>query len=255
MAVRKRTYVDFRRGAPAGAMSQATGLQSAVTDDIVNVVTAPGGVTFEIRNEQANAQIVPAYVNDTDCTSGWELPLDNTDGDGIEFGQGILGIADAPYAFKIGTDGAFKLSVKFGIPVVLDHSLCAVGFRTAQAYGDAMVSAATLDTAYGATTNEYALFNILNGDIYTLTSATGAAVTATDNTDNWAADAVKTLTVLVSSAGVVTFQIDGAAPTVNTNTLTFATDTYVIPCFIVAKDATATADTPPILATWFCGLQ
>ncbi len=255
MALSKRTYVDFRRGPPAGGMLQSGGTAAAGTDNSVDVFVAPGGTVFEIRHEQANSQITPAYVNDTNCTPGWELPLDNLSGDGIEFAQGILGISESPYAFKIGTDPAFQLSVKFGIPDVTDHTVCAVGFRTAQAYGDAIVSQATLATAYGGTTNEYALLNVDNGDIKTLTEATGAGITATDTTDNWAADAVKTLTVKVSAAGVVTFLIDGAAPTTNTNTLTFATDSYVIPCFILAQDATAAADTPPILATWYCGPQ
>lgn len=249
MAVRKHTHIDFN-APPMGAMAKASGLAAATTDNTTNVFVAPGGVGIEIRNEQTNSDVMPLYVVDANCTNGWQIPNDNADNDGIEMSLGIEANAASRYAYKIGTDPAFKLLVKFGIPDVSDYDLAMIGFRKAAAYGDAINDPAT---TFGSAVvyTDVACLNVNAGNIYTITgkNQTGGGTgtfTATDTTDNWADDAVKTLGVHVS-AGVVTFTIDGAAPTV-TQAFTFDDGDVVIPFLLFTKGAAA-ADTPPILAS------
>lgn len=256
MAVRKKTYVDFRQHQPFHGTAATT--QIAVTTDAATNHVHAGGVTFEYRIEQTNADIIFTKLVDSNCTNGWQIPNDNADNDGIEMGMGILSDENQRYAFKVGTDPAFRLDVKFGIPDVSDYDVCFIGFRKAAAYGDAINDPAAAFATNVVYTDMCGL-NVNAGDIYTVCfkNQTGGGTgtgTATDTTDNWADDAVKTLSVLVSAAGVVTFLIDGAAPTVNTNTLTLDSGDIMIPCMIFTKGAAA-ADTPPILTTFYCGLQ
>lgn len=255
MALRKKTYVDFRQHQPI-CNTAAVGQIAVSTDNTANFVHA-GAVTFEIRNEQANADIIPTLLVDSNCTNGWQIPNDNADNDGIEMGLGILDDVNMPNVFKIGTSGAFRLDVKFGIPDVSDYDVCVIGFRKVAAYGDAINAPAAFSSAVVYT--DAAGFNVNAGDIYTFggVNQTGGGTgtyTSTDTTDNWADDAVKTLSVLVSSAGVVTYQIDGASPTVDTTTCTFDSGDNIIPFMVFTKGAAA-ADTPPILTTFYCGLQ
>lgn len=256
MATRKRTYIDFSAGEPAAGKQKGTAVAAANTDNTTNLFTAPGGAVIEVRNEQANADIVPTYVIDANCTTGWQIPNDNADNDGVEISLGIEASELAKYAFKVGTDPAFEFRVKFGIPDVSDYDIAMVGFRKAAAYGDALNDPATT-FASAVVYTDVAALNVNAGAIYTIcgknqTGGGTGTFTATDTTNTWADDAVKTLTVKVSAAGVVTFEINGAAPTVNTNTLTLDTGDIMIPFMVFTKVA-AVADTPPILNYLFAG--
>lgn len=249
MAIRKRTYIDFSAGGPSSGMAKATGLAAATTDNTANVFCAPGGVNVEIRNEQTNDDVAPSYVIDANCTTGWQIPNDNADNDGGELSLGLEASNEAKYCFKVGTDPAFEFRVKLGIPDVSDYDVFFVGFRKAEACVDAINTPAALYTAH----TDKAGFNINAGNIYIITSNDNTDNTPLDTTDNWADDAVKTLAVKVSVAGVVTYTIDGSAPTV-TEAFSFDDAELLIPCIIYAKGAAA-ADTPPILNYLFVGYQ
>lgn len=262
MAVMKRTYVDFRATQPAVTTS-AVGQIGVVTNQATNFFQA-GGATFECYVIAQNDDIIPTKILDAngnggtnEGASGWQIPNDNADNDGVEIGQGVLADRELPNVFKVGTHGAFQISVKFSIPNVSDYDVCAVGFRLAEAYQD--VNDPSTDLQSAVLYKDFALLNVEAGDIKTMTTTaqTGGGTgtsTETDTTDNWADDEAHTLTVKVSAAGVVTFEIDGSAPTVNTNTLTFVDGDLIIPCMIFTKGAAVT-DTPPILQTYYCGLQ
>lgn len=251
MAVNKATYIDFRAGPPSGATAKVAGTtttEATGTDNTTDIFTAPGGVAIEIRHEQTNADILPVAVVDSNCTNGWQIPNDNADNDGIEMSLGILSDENAKYAFKIGTDPAFKMLVKFGIPDVSDYDVCFVGFRKAGAYVDAINTPAAMEAAY----DDKAGFDVEAGAIHILTSLNGSD-TDTDTTDTWVDDAVKTLGVFVSAAGVVTYTINGSAPTTSA-AFTFDSGDIVVPCLVFTKGA-AVADTPPILTTLYVGPQ
>ncbi len=245
MATRKKTYIDFTSILPAGGMAKATGLAAAVTDNTTNVFMA-GDTALEVRNEQQNDDVTFTYLVDANCTTGWQIPNDNADNDGGEISLGIESSPNAKHAFTIGTDPAFELRVKLGIPDVSDYDVLFVGFRIAGAYVDAINTPAAMEAAY----TDKAGFSIEAGDIHILTSNDNSDVD-TDVTASWADDAVKTLTVKVSSAGAVTYQIDGTAVS-DAVAFSFDSTDVVVPCIVFCKGAAA-ADTPPILNYLYVG--
>lgn len=241
MAVRKRTYVDFTQVSPVGMQDDGTVL-SAV-DNETNIFMF-NGVSFESYNEGTMTNITLAKRS----TSGWTVPDADTDNVGVELTQGV--IAAGPAAFTIGTDPAFKVSVKFLLPVVATYDVAAIGFRKVAAYDTALDTPGELLTAY----SDVALLNVNAGTIATNTRLAAGVGTVTSTTNTWADAASKTLTVLVSAAGVATFLIDGAAPTVNTNTVTLTSGVTVVPT-IIFRRAANTGSSTPILSTYFCGYQ
>lgn len=232
----KEVYVDFREHAPV--MSIAAGSAATGADTTVSNVAA-GRHNLELYYAAANSDI-----GFTRNAAGWVLPNDNTDNEGGELGLGILASGAEPGHFTIGTDAAFSAKLVCKIPDVSDYDIFAFGFRKAAAY----VAVASLDTPAELLTawTDVGGLNVNAGDIYTITRLNSGTGTATDSTDNLADGTEVTLEVKVSAAGVVTFEIDGSAPTVNTNTLTFDTGDIVVPFLRYTKGGTA-ADTPPII--------
>ena len=169
--------------------------------------------------------------------SGLDINMDQTDDDGIELSQGIL--AGSKHALTVGTSGAFFFRVKFKIADVSGTDDCAIGFRKAEAYP------ANIDDY-----DEMAALNVISGDIKIETILNGGATATTDTTDNWADAAEHTLEVKVSAAGVVTYEIDGAAPTA-TAAFTFDDTEVVVPFFyfLNASDIAGAVE----ITEWECG--
>lgn len=151
------------------------------------------------------------------AATGLDLNMDQTDNDGIEIGNGIL--EGSRGSFKIGTDPAFYGKMKFSIADVSGTDDCIFGFRKAADYQ------ANVDDY-----TDFAGLNVISGDIKIETALNNAATTTTDTTQNWADGETHTLEVLVSAAGVVTYKIDGAAPT-TTAAFTFDDTDVVVPFF------------------------
>jgi hypothetical protein len=243
MAQRKYTYVNFAQQPVVAQLAQTTNAIATAADNQVDWMNIRGQY-FEWIQTAANSDIF--FLQST--TVGWVIPNDNTDNDGIEITQGITG--NYPMSFTVGTDGPIKLSVKMTVPDVSDYDVCFVGFRKIEAYTAAVQAHAELGTDY----TDIAGLNVNAGDIFSITRLNTGTAVLTDTTNDWADAASITLSVFVSAAGVVTFQIDGAAPTVNTNTLTMDTGDVIIPTLIFTKNAGAASDTPPILQTYECGI-
>lgn len=172
-------------------------------------------------------------------STGLDIEMDQTDNDGIELSHGIT--EQCPVSFEIGTDPAFFFRVRFSIADVSVLDECAVGFREAEAYQ------ANIDDY-----TDMAVLNVISGDIKIETILNNAATVTTDTTDNWLDAETHELKVLVSSSGVVTYQIDSNAPTV-TAAYTFADGLVVVPFFYFLHAATAAC--PLILQDWECGFQ
>lgn len=172
------------------------------------------------------------------AATGLDIGMDQTDDDGVEINQGNL--AGSKHAYTIGTHGPFFLRVKFSIADVSGTDDCAVGFRKVQALQ------ANIDDY-----TDMAALNVISGDIKIETILNNAATTTTDTTDNWADAASHELYVEVSAAGVVTYKIDGAAPTV-TAAFTFDSGDTVIPFmfFLHASDVAGAV----VIQEWECGL-
>ena len=168
------------------------------------------------------------------ATTGLNVAGDQTNNDGWEL-RGVSslaeGVLDKDY-FKVGTSAAFFFKVKFSIADVsgIDDLRC--GF-------------AQKDEAFTATTDNYtdaAWMSVITGDIKTQTILANAATIATDLTapssGDWADGASHTFKILVSSAGVVTYELDDTAPT-GAVAYTFADELLVTPMWFHRFDATS----------------
>lgn len=160
-------------------------------------------------------------------TTGCSVAGDQTDNDGreIAFAGGIT--SRAPRAYVVGS--AFWARLKFSIATVAGTDDCAFGFRKAEAYQG------NLDDY-----DEMAVLNVISGDIKIETILNGGATATTDTTDNWADAATHELKVMVAADGAVTYEIDGAAPTV-TAAFSFDAGEVVIPfMFFLQANASQT---------------
>ena len=172
------------------------------------------------------------------AATGLLVSLDQVDDEGCEISQGIL--ANTKQAMVIGTD-EFYFKCKFSIADISGTDDCAVGFRKSEAYQ------ANIDD-YA----DMAVLNVISGTITIETIVGGAATVVTSTTDAWGDGETHTLEVYVSKAGVVTYKIDGAAPTV-VAVYTFTDALTVIPFFYFLHATTSPGDI--ILQEWECGLQ
>lgn len=158
---------------------------------------------------------------------------DATAGDGIELCQGVL--ANCPAGFTIGTDEAFMFRTSFKVEDASGCNPLIIGFRKAAAFN------ATLSSY-----TDFASIGIVGtadpNTIKIQTNLANAGVVTTDTTQTWADGATHRLAILVSKLGVVSYQIDDAAPVV-TAAYTFANGTFVVPFvrFTQAADITTQA--------------
>lgn len=199
----------------------------------VNVFSTAGN-HFEYNIKGTQTILAPAF-----SASGYDVSFDQTDNDGVEITQGITARSKA--AFTIGTDAAFFATATFSIADVSGTDDCAFGFRKTASY------TANIDDY-----TDFAALNVISGDINIETALNNAATTTTDTTDNWADGETHTLTVKVSSAGVVTYQIDGRAPT-TVAAFTFDSGDVVVPFFyfLHSSDVAGAVN----MTKWEVGLQ
>ena len=170
---------------------------------------------------------------------GLNISMDQTEDDGVILCRGIT--ARNPESFVIGTDPAFYAKCRFTIANVSGTDDCAFGFVKA--------------TAYESNFDDWedgAFLNVISGNITIQTILNDAATTSTDTTDDWADTEEHELEVNVSAAGVVTYKIDGAAPTV-TAAFTFDDGDRVFPCFFFLHAAAPVAGVVTI-SKWESGL-
>ena len=189
---KKILYEDFKQ---APVMSAVVGSAAATTGaSYMNL----GKNTFLINPITTQTLIAPVIA-----ATGLDVSGDATDDEGRDIDFSGSGSVIVPTkSFKVG-NGAFYGKLRFSISVVATTDLCAFGFRKCAAFNGDM-------EAY----TDYATLNVVSGDIKMTTEINGAGVSTTDTTDDWADTEVHTLAVFVSNAGVVTYEIDGVAPTV-----------------------------------------
>ena len=99
---------------------------------------------------------------------------------------------------------------------------------------------------------DYAAIGNISGDIKIETEAAGGGTTTTDTTDNWADAETHKLCAYVSSAGVVTYKEDGAAPTA-TAAYSFSAGLPVVPTVYLRHDSDIANAT--IITKWEVGYQ
>lgn len=213
---------------------------------VQNDGTAASGTNGEVNVAAFEKNVFEYFIIGTQtlvaptiAAGGLLASLDLTNDEGVEYSQGIT--TRCKSAFTIGTSAAFYMKVGITAADVSGSDICAVGFRKTQAY-----QAAFADYTDKATLNK------VGGDIYITTALNNGADSATDTTDNWADGATKVLEIYVSAAGVVTYKIDGVAPTV-TAAFTFDTGDVVVPFFHLLHDATSPGAIH--ITQWEVGLQ
>jgi hypothetical protein len=198
--------------------------------------------TFEYQIKGTQTILVPTLT-----AEGLNIVLDNaTAADGLEIthaGSSIL--ARGYHVYTIGTSAAFFFRVKAKIEDVSGVNPFGIMFRKVEAYQ------ATI-AAYA----DYAFLGIIGtaspNTIFTTTEKAGGGATSTDTLNTWADLATKTLQINVSSAGAVTYLIDGVAPTASV-AMSFTAADVVVPSlfYLVAADLPGEIE----LIEWECGFQ
>ena len=210
----------------------------ATSGSATNVLYTPN-LYLEYQPLGTQTILAPVVVSISEGVSALNIGMDQTANDGVELCVGILN--SNHLAFKVGEDAAFFFRVRFSIEDVSGTDDCAIGFRKAEAYQ------ANIDD-YA----DMAVLNVISGDINIETIVGGAATVTTDTTDNWADLATHQLEVFVSNAGVVTYKIDNADPTV-TAAYTFTDALYVVPFMYFLNDADLAGQVA--ILEWECGFQ
>lgn len=242
---RRFCYIDFTEEKVGPVMAKSTHAVATGADDQEDY-TFVNGHYFEWIQTGQNDVIFP-----TQSATGWKLPCDNANGDGIEMTQGMVA-GDATAMKFIAQTDAFYIKAKIEVTTLANVDAVWVGFRELGAYTDittpALMKSVYDEKAYiGINDNAGALssFTSFGGaDVETLSTA-AAAVTGT----------AITLEVYVSAAGVASFKINGAADTLldAATAVTFTADDVFVPSIgLVGTGAGA----PSVeLVTYECGLQ
>lgn len=246
-ASQQRARIDFAKANGFTCSTLETGVACVSTDAKINYFNFGGSsATLSVRNIAANSDI-----SFTMTSTGATVPNDNADDDGIEMTVGTT--ANSPCAFSPGS--AYYVKSTFTIPDVSDYDVALVGFRNDTATYLAIDDPADVNTTIPLYT-DFAVINVNAGDFRTYTQDDDGTATDTDvTTATWVDGDAHTLMVKVSSAGAVTYFVDGTAMA---GAVAFtldqeAGDIYV-PLVVFAKGAT-TADTPPEIRLFECGLQ
>jgi len=216
----------FAYGANKG-MSQlawGTGLTSAGATTTVPVI-----MTFASGVRLMWAAVVTETLFPITSTTGLNIVGDLATSDGLEVFGGVLGGSGRP--FVVGTDPAFYFCSTVAQNDVSGQTILRVGFRLVEAMNAVFANYTT-----------YATIGPDAGTINISTELAGAGIVTTDTTQTAADASSHKYCVKVSSAGVVTYTIDGAAPTV-TAAVTLTSGISVIPFVHFVESSDYATDT------------
>ncbi|MDP2652187.1 MAG: hypothetical protein Q8O94_03555 [bacterium] len=203
-----------------------TGVAATGATGDVNLLSMQNGVIMEQFVLGAGQTIIKPVME----AEGLLVSGDLTATEGYEYNFGAARV-NSRHAFTIGTDAAFFFECEFTVADVSGANPYMIGFRKSEA-NNASVEAYT----------DYALIGLSQpvneGTVIIKTELNGGGTTNTNTTDAWADAATHTLAVLVSAAGVVTYTIDGVAPTA-TAAYTFDNGDVVCPLIVLLHGAAA----------------
>ncbi len=228
-------YKAWFRHAPVYTMGVPTTAGGGVvcTTTGTNYLAGPGitGYGFQVTGIGTTTLCGNTWA----AADGLKLTTDAADNEGYELNQGPL--ADSPVAFTIGTSPAFYLKVRFAIADITASDQTYFCLRNDGAHAATLVGQTDtycigLGQLDDATTGN---------DWWQQTEINNAgSLTATDLAEaNITNDQVHTVTILVSGAGVVTAEIEGAAVG-DTTAYTFDDGDEVVPMvFMIQQEASA----------------
>lgn len=232
------TKVTFSAN-PLGQLSgQAGALMTGATGTVNDLICQDGIAMQNFMIGAGQSKIIPAMEAD-----GLEIALDLTATEGQEMNFGVL--ASNKHAYTIGTSPAFFFEARFKVADVSGCEPLVMGFRKQEANNGTW-------TAY----TDYATIGIVttqNADLITLaTELNAGGTTYTNTTDAFTDGQTHTLRVNVSAAGVVTYLIDGIAPT-QSAAFTFDNTDVVMPFIHLVHAAVAPGKIH--LISMACGYQ
>jgi hypothetical protein len=176
--------------------------------------------------------------------NGLLISLDLTVAEGAEYNFGAAR-TNSRHAFTIGTSPAFFFEVGLRINDMDGAAPYIIGFRKAEA-NNAVFGDYTDYAAIGMIAATTAV------NVITVNEINAAGQTITNTTDAWGGDGTtNTLRILVSAAGVVTYTINGSAPSV-AGAVTFDNADVVCPFIHLVHSASATAVN---ITSLKCGFQ
>lgn len=211
----KQMFEEFR-AIPTIVKNDGYSTPTGSTGDVNVMITERNKFEYHIKGTQTI--LAPVF-----SASGLNIAMDQTNNDGVELTNGIT--SRGKQTFTVGTDPGFYFTATLTIADVSGTDDLAVGFRKAEAYQ------ANVDDC-----DEAAFLNVISGAIKIETILNNAATTTTDTTQTVADAGTVTLTVKVSSSGQVTYEINGAAPTVTAN-YTFDNGEVVVPFLYFLNDS------------------
>ena len=200
---------------------------AAGTDEAFMIHQYSDGLRLHVQNVGTQTILIPAAN-----TAGMDYGYDQTNDEGVQWVASMNTHKGYPGVdrFTVGTHGAFYAELEFSIGDVSGTDDCAFGFRKVEA------AQAGLDDY-----DEMASLNVISGNITIETILNAATTVSTDTTSDWANGETHVLRIDVSSAGVVTYKIDGSAPA-TTAAFTFDNGEVVTP-FFYYLNASDVADT------------
>lgn len=208
--VKEITSEFLTRSGDSITFQQSPILQSSLTTGVaptgatsdVNLVSFQEGIIMEQFMIGAGQTIIAPRMEAT----GLSMALDQTATEGVEYNFGAAR-TNSRHAFVVGTAAAFFVEVEFNIGDMSGADPFVIGFRRSEANNLVFVDYtdyATIGMNQATSATEIVLMTELNA----------GGQTITNTTDAWGGDGTaNTLRVLVSAAGVVTYTINGAAPT------------------------------------------
>lgn len=228
------------------AILTATGLVRATTANLLHHIYSPGGIVY--GNCALGTQtLAPAIV-----ATGLDIGGDQTNAEGYEIFTHFAGTTGRP--FVIGNDPAFYFKVKLLIADISGTDTLLVGFRRAEVNNGTLASYADyIGVGLNTSANPGALKLI--GEVNN-SAPTSYPV---DTTQTIADATALTIKVLISSAGVVTYQTDAAtpgtlaAPTAIGTTPTMTNGTPMIP-FVHFLNSSDLCDSV-VIQSWEVGFQ
>jgi hypothetical protein len=206
-----------------------TGVAPTGATGDVNIVMCQEGVTMEEFVIGAGQTILAPRMD----ANGLLISGDLTVAEGYEYNFGAARL-NSRHAFTIGTSPAFFFEFRFRINDMDGADPYMFGFRKVEA-NNATWESYTDYAAIGMNAITTAT------QIVTVTELNSGGTTITNTTDNWGGDGTtNTLRVLVSAAGVVTYTINGAPPSVIA-AFTFDNGDVVVPFIRLEHSASPTA--------------
>lgn len=216
------------QASPVLQSSLSTGAVPSGATGATNLMLCQEGIVMEQFILGAGQTIIAPRMD----ANGLLVSLDLTVAEGVEYNFGAAR-ANSRHAYTIGTSPAFFMEVALRINDMDGASPYIFGFRKSEA-----------NNATFANYTDYVGIGMNAGtsatQIVTYHELNSGGQTITNTTDNWGGDGTtNTLKVLVSSAGVVTYTINGVAPTVPA-AFTFDNADVVVPYVRIEHSASPT---------------